>query len=719
MNNINDAGLVSMFAWDDKGKRPVIDVMVPADKVNDFIHTHNVNMKLAVGYCINRVEGPKRTTNYIPKHNNVFLDLDQPTKDKIEYDNLMKFLSQMGIVSLYSEESLNGYHIVIPVNIDKTEIVKNFIMTLKKTFFSIDKKVFIKTQIARCPDTISYKNKDEFRLTTLTKNKLEDINVEKNTQIIQNEFYRKDINFFENIIKNKELIEMLKNTKDISKNDVLIKNLAIFTNANPTLEDFAFDFVEEIGHNRAQLNGWMSQKLDEINYKELYNWAIENQLYNVMLCLETTKKEEFAGIPFLKTIEIITFDDTSEKYYLIENNLMTEHSKTGLKDTLYAKIIQCEDALSLFSAEMNAKIRRQKIMEHIQVYIDEERTIYAGRKYKPIDEREIALEGNVYYNTFFESELLMNRQPYNNEDFPNVKKLLGHLTDNDEAKYNYFCKWLGFQLQNPTTKLATSIIFKGTQGTGKGTLAKLILKPIFGHRNISIATNNTLNKGWGSFVKDKRLVICEEVSLKFGSDAYQMVKDYSANSHISVECKFKDDEIIENYSHWLFFTNEDNPFKIEKGDRRHTIFHQDNPIDAEVYINLVNNPQEVINFMNYLLSMEISKDEVNGVMMTAEKEEMIFNSSSSSEKFVVEIKKYCTILEFLNANSFNYEFSTVEKTNEIILATGLYKMYEQWCYSSGLGRSIQTIIKFNKMMKKLLKHQTISRNRLAYNLRLE
>lgn len=288
--------------------------------------------------------------------------------------------------------------------------------------------------------------------------------------------------------------------------------------------------------------------------------------------------------------------------------------------------------------------------------------------------------------------------------FPTIKKLISHLTCYDKNSYNYFNKWVAFILQNPEVKLATSFVFKGTQGTGKGTLAKLVLTPIFGFRNIGIATNNTLKKGWGSYVKDKRLVICEEIYLKENTDSYQMIKDYSSNSAISIERKNREDEIIDNYSHWLFFTNEENPFKIERGDRRHTIFEQQKKLPDRIYDELENNGFEVIQYASYLLNLEVEKNEVNKTLDNEFKNSLIEQNLDIIEKFHLEIKKFDkfeSFLKYIKIEAHEEFLSEDEIKGGYIENSKFYLLFKRWCDFNLVRNNKSNIVFTNFINKKL------------------
>ncbi|MCA9460424.1 MAG: hypothetical protein KC550_07800, partial [Nanoarchaeota archaeon] len=217
-------------------------------------------------------------------------------------------------------------------------------------------------------------------------------------------------------------------------------------------------------------------------------------------------------------------------------------------------------------------------------------------------------------------------------------------------KYNYFCKWFAFILQNPRFKLPNGLVFQSVPGVGKDRLIEWVIEKIFGINNVKSIGQDDLGK-FNDFVKGVRFVICNEIEFsKSNTNIYHSLKRLMTNKHLAVQGKFKNLENIVNYAHFLFFGNAENIMKIEKGDRRFTVFRQNFKIPRIITKNLSPemNPgvleKELENFTKFLYSIKTSFEEIEKPLITAEKEEIMEYHKSDIECFIDNMKEYPDII---------------------------------------------------------------------------
>ncbi|WP_420005705.1 primase-helicase family protein [Arenibacterium sp. LLYu02] len=132
----------------------------------------------------------------------------------------------------------------------------------------------------------------------------------------------------------------------------------------------------------------------------------------------------------------------------------------------------------------------------------------------------------------------------------------------------YFKDWLSWCLQNEGIKPGWAfLLFSTSKGTGKSSLAQTASK-LFGQNN-SITVNgiHKVTAKFNSTLMGRKLVVCEEVKLKAGTDAGNAIKAYITEPRIAVEGKGK--EVTEVHSNTVFLmTTNHYPHWIEADDRR-------------------------------------------------------------------------------------------------------------------------------------------------------
>lgn len=144
---------------------------------------------------------------------------------------------------------------------------------------------------------------------------------------------------------------------------------------------------------------------------------------------------------------------------------------------------------------------------------------------------------------------------------------------NDEIKFNYLMKWTANIIQHPLMKTETALIFKGCQGSGKDTLTDF-LENIIGEDYVNKCQNN--DNFFGNFndgCKNKLLCIVDETSGKDTFSKDENIKSAITRKKVTINGKYeKKLEGINDATHYIFLTNNDNPIKISYGDRRFVLY---------------------------------------------------------------------------------------------------------------------------------------------------
>lgn len=411
--------------------------------------------------------------------------------------------------------------------------------------------------------------------------------------------------------------------------------------------------------------------------------------------------------------EFLLYDVDEEKYY--------QFSKTRFYDILKLKI---EKSLNM---SLTTYMIKQELIDFndpkidnkcnkiYQSWIREEIILLDNINYKPIDKQIYQEEDNLYYN-IYEKPKLYNFSEKG--DFESIKKVIMNLVSNDEQGYLYFCSWLAWQIQNPTKRLATSIIFQGEQGTGKTLLCNHVLRYIFG-KNFAEINQSDINKEYNDYIMGKQLIVANEVIYSNShTSTSDRLKNYVTDKYVSINRKYRDSMNVINYAHWIFTSNNQVPIKIERGDRRYTVFKSKKlgPEGFELYQKLSMDNDEVKHFLYYLQNLDITFDLVNTPYITSAKEDIIDATSNSVESFINSINEQGGIKQLNNnlqeaslidAININY---LENSNNSYIKLDILYQLYVKYCSYNGFrgkyGRN-----QFTSLLKHHNKHITVIKDK--------
>ena len=348
-----------------------------------------------------------------------------------------------------------------------------------------------------------------------------------------------------------------------------------------------------------------------------------------------------------------------------------------LQKTLLGMEINFKDFVKQIMGDGYKKINLNQFLDGV---VNEEYELIDNISYKPEDTLLFIENDKTYFNIYKKSKLLLEDvSQYDN--FDNINSLILNLVGDEEEEYLYFCKWLAWKIQNPLKRLPTAIIFQGEQGTGKTKFCELVLKPIFENSFCEIGQAN-INQEYNDYMVGKEIIVANEV---IHNDNKYLVpdklKNYVTDEYISINRKFKDTTYQKNYSQWIFVTNNKVPIKIDKGDRRYTVFKSKKLINGKKLItDLINNhDNEIRGFLNYLLNLDVILEEVLEPLHNAAKDDIIKYSNSSIDDFLDELKEFDE-LDFLSRfdKTIVYDFKAFE--NGVLVPTSkLYKCYCEYC----------------------------------------
>jgi hypothetical protein len=160
------------------------------------------------------------------------------------------------------------------------------------------------------------------------------------------------------------------------------------------------------------------------------------------------------------------------------------------------------------------------------------------------------------------------------------------LCGNDQSVANYLELWVAQMIQFPSVKsICPTLISK--EGAGKGTLMRLFERMLGGEKILQ--TTKPSQNVWGNFngqMKNAFLVNLDELSKKEGEGADGYIKGLITEPKMTINEKGIIPYEIASYHRFLGTTNNEDPFKTSKDDRRKLIIRaSDELIGNRDYFN--------------------------------------------------------------------------------------------------------------------------------------
>ena len=182
---------------------------------------------------------------------------------------------------------------------------------------------------------------------------------------------------------------------------------------------------------------------------------------------------------------------------------------------------------------------------------------------------------------------------------------------NDKKTYEYFIDWIAHIIQKPYKKTNIAIIlYSNVKGVGKNCIVDGICKLIKGYSG-HVETMEDITKNFNSHLVNKLFIYGDEIkaSSKCISDKLKQVITRPTQN---MEKKGKDAIEIEDYTNWLFTTNNKDAFKVEQGDRRlffiECINEKLSKESSTEYYKYIENEDEMNKLFNFFKNHQITNN---------------------------------------------------------------------------------------------------------------
>lgn len=287
------------------------------------------------------------------------------------------------------------------------------------------------------------------------------------------------------------------------------------------------------------------------------------------------------------------------------------------------------------------------------------------------------------YNLFdgFEAENYLNLiKDYTDDQInENIEPFLKHiniLTNNDST---YFIKWLANIIQTPNIKQGTTPLFRDKGnfltsggGTGKNLFFDSFGKKILGEKYyLTIATNQSLFSSFNEHLENKLLVCIEEAEGKANFSNFNTLKANISQSKCLVNRKGIPKYEINDYTRYIFCSNNDNPIPIDNNDRRFFCYDVNSEKRGDIiYFNKLsdsfNNNISIACFFKYLKNIKIYESPIE------------YQINRPINELYKELKR-------INAPSIIKWLITLTKNTDLIIKKSVSELYDD--YNSWLEKT--------------------------------
>lgn len=145
--------------------------------------------------------------------------------------------------------------------------------------------------------------------------------------------------------------------------------------------------------------------------------------------------------------------------------------------------------------------------------------------------------------------------------------VLNFIFKGDRDAQQWFLQWCAYPIQNPGTKLYTSVLIHGlTHGTGKS-LIGYMLGIVYGD-NFGVIGQEDLESQFNDWGKGKQFVLGEEVTSSDRRRDSDKLKFMTTRTTVSINVKYQPRYELPDYVNYLFTSNHPDAFFVEPSDRR-------------------------------------------------------------------------------------------------------------------------------------------------------
>ncbi len=139
-----------------------------------------------------------------------------------------------------------------------------------------------------------------------------------------------------------------------------------------------------------------------------------------------------------------------------------------------------------------------------------------------------------------------------------------------EAERKEVERWCATLIARPELRMEYGLLLVSeAQGIGKTTLGSEILGRLVGDHNVGFPSEKAITEGaFTDWIAQKRLIVVNEIYSGHSWKAYNTLKSYITDRDVTVNAKFRQPYIIDNWAHIIACSNSMKALRMEQDDRR-------------------------------------------------------------------------------------------------------------------------------------------------------
>ena len=189
----------------------------------------------------------------------------------------------------------------------------------------------------------------------------------------------------------------------------------------------------------------------------------------------------------------------------------------------------------------------------------------------------------------------------------------------DPVRFDYLMGWMARMVQRPAEQGEVAVVLKGGEGTGKGTLAKALLR-LTGHHGLAINNSRHLVGNFNGHLRDAVFLFADEALFAGDRAHVGVLKSLITEPYLTVEAKFQNAVQQPNFLHVMMASNEEWVVPAAMDARRFFVLEvsearkSDHPYFAAIWAQMEAGGYEAM--LHELLSLDLATFNVRAVPTT-------------------------------------------------------------------------------------------------------
>jgi hypothetical protein len=147
----------------------------------------------------------------------------------------------------------------------------------------------------------------------------------------------------------------------------------------------------------------------------------------------------------------------------------------------------------------------------------------------------------------------------------NIRALLLHLCDHDEAAAQWVMRWLAYPLRQPGAKMERALVVNGEAGTGKTLFFEDVVAALYQGKGACVITARHLHDAFPRWADGTRLAVVDGL---FSKKNAARLKQLISAPGLRLVARGRDYRVIDNVVNYVFLSTSTEFLPVLESDRR-------------------------------------------------------------------------------------------------------------------------------------------------------